>query len=146
MRMPELEAAPLWIAVGFPASLTAGQRENVRPADGLLSPSQGFGHRSPHRDHNRRQNKIVSGSDQIFAVLALRLRIPQLDECCRRGADDVRLAPPFHHFINCFARSHGDRLYPDAFSATRAMIPAVELSRNLVDPLLLLRSVSEEQL
>jgi hypothetical protein len=61
MGMTELEASPLWIAIGSPAFLVAGQRQNIPPSDRLLFPAKRLD-RLPHGDDHRGEDKVVGGS------------------------------------------------------------------------------------
>src|SRR5262249_54293263 len=71
MGMSELELAPLRIAVSLPALLALRQRQDIRPSDRFLAPTQRVGHGLPHGDDYRGKDKVVRSSDQVLASLTL---------------------------------------------------------------------------
>src|SRR5262245_50338995 len=143
MSVAELKTPPLRISVRVPTLLVARQRKNIGPANRFLAPAEGLSHRLPHGNHDRRQDQVVGRANQVLSILALRLRVAQLNKCCRSRTDDIRLATALHYFINCLAGSHRKGVNKYSFAVASAMVTSVERVGDLVNPFLFLGAVGE---
>src|SRR5690348_273019 len=146
MGMAELETSPLRITVGFPTLLTTSKRQNVGPANRLLAPTQGLGHGFPHGNHDRREDEIVGLPNQVFAELALRLRVSKFYKRAGCRTDDMWLVAAFQDLVDGLPGSHCHGAYINPLAAAGAMFGTIEIVGDLGDPLLFFRPVRKNQL